>query len=240
MPSPQSCNKYILCINGESHIGECENGLHFDAGRQACGDATFIDCTQCGPLGYVSLPHPENCQQFIECTFGVRKVRTCPEGHSFDRSVGACNRAENVICEGQSDDDGSPPLEPPGTPPSGNDDGSGGEGNGLLPTCRRGQVHHAHASNCNRYYLCIQGTLWEHRCPSNLHWNERAMACDLIQNARCIHGNGGSGGGSEDGDFPGIGPTSDGGGANNPDVGGAPIWPGIARLVRLAKDDTLF
>lgn len=249
MPSPQACSKYILCLNGESHIGECDNGMHFDAGRQACGEASFIDCTQCGPVGLVNLPHPDDCQRYFECRFGQRKERSCPEGHAFDRTVGACNRAENVICDGHGDDDGSPPLEPPGTPPPDGDNGDGGDGgdggNGSLPSCRRGQVHHAHATNCNRYYLCVQGTLWEHRCPSRLHWNERAMACDLVRNARCVHGNGeggGDDGGNDNDGSPGIRPPVDGGGADRPDVGGVPIWPSKdgRRLVRLAKDDVLF
>lgn len=242
MPSPQSCNRYILCYNGESHIDECPDGMHFDAGRQACGDATHIDCTQCGPIGFVRLPHPDDCVRFFECTFGIRKERTCPEGHLFDREVGACNRAENVFSCGYGSDpyDPSPSLEPPGGTGNPNDPDDP-DYNGVLPTCRRGQVHHAHASNCNKYYLCVQGTLWEHRCPSKLHWNERAMACDLVKNAGCVL-NGGGFNPQPDGNPP-IQPDADEGGANQPDVGGPPPFQPLGngrRLVRLAKDDMLF
>lgn len=188
-PSPQSCNKYVLCVNGESHIDECSEGFHFDVGQQGCANPQFVDCTQCGPYGFVKLPHAEDCAQYHECTFGQRKLRTCPAGLLFDRMVGACNTDFMVTtCPGMDfpgEDDGVPPLEPPGdwNHPTG-PEGPGGPG-GPMPSCTTGQVHHAHSSECSKYFLCIHGNLWEHTCPSALHWNERAMACDLPDHAGC-------------------------------------------------------
>lgn len=192
LPSPQSCSSYILCLDGEAHIDECENNLHFDAHSESCGNPAFVDCTQCGRIGFVKLPHPSECDKYYECTFGRRQLRTCPTGLLFDRTVGSCNREDNVWCPANDDDDDeTPDLRPTGAPEP--------ERPVIpLPTCLLGQVHHAHALDCTRYYLCVRGELWEHRCPSRLHWNERAMACDLPASARCrpVGGGGGGGGGN--------------------------------------------
>lgn len=194
VPSPQSCNHYVVCMNGEAATGTCPPGYQFDVANQNCANHGGVDCSQCASIGTVSLPNKEDCSKYFQCTFGTRTPMTCPPGFMFDSTLGSCNTAHLVQCPGQpeypwypeypgDDDWGGPPIEPPYP----GDPGWPGVP-GPSPQCLPGQVHHTHPTDCNRYYLCITGILWEHRCPSQLHWNERAMACDLPESARCVHG----------------------------------------------------
>lgn len=223
--SPQSCSKYILCLEGKSHIGECDEGLHFDVGQQGCANAQFVDCTRCGPFGFVKLPHEQECGSYYECTFGQRKLRTCPPGHLFDREVGSCNREDLVSsCPGDDIETETPPSLRPSQEDPGLDDP-------FEISCETGQVHHAHPSDCTKYFLCIRGQLWEHVCPSALNWNERAMACDMPERSGCL------GAGDEGGDY---GDGDDGGlitwGKNPKKRPGARKPRGTAPIRRLVRD----
>lgn len=48
-------------------------------------------------------------------------------------------------------------------------------------------IYLAHQSDCNRYYFCFLNRTWERKCPTGLHWNQLANACDLVERAHCIH-----------------------------------------------------
>lgn len=199
VPSPLSCNHYILCINSISHSSNCPDGYDFNVRDQNCGQAGTVDCTQCADTGSINLPDANDCANFIECIFGVRSKRTCPPGLLFDRSLASCNHAHLVKCPGGGGGDPGvtpPGPEDPGVTPPGPDDPAltppGPEDPNApphMPQCiPGGQMHHAHPTNCRRFFICMNSIAMEHECPSNLHWNERAMACDLPESAQCFRG----------------------------------------------------
>lgn len=196
-------------MGGNTIIGpeqQCPPGMLFDPPTQSCGETS---CMECSPFGIQNLPHPDNCEQFIECILGNRRTQTCPSGLLFDRSVGQCNEAHSVYCPGQPTDPTDWPTYPtdptewptyptdptewptyptdptewptyPTTPPPGGD----------RPVCR-GQVFHAHPTDCTRFFLCVSDVLWPHQCPSDLHWNQLRNVCDFPEDAGCIVGGGG-------------------------------------------------
>ncbi len=42
-----------------------------------------------------------------------------------------------------------------------------------------------HTSNCEHYYQCFYGTLYELSCPDGLHFNVNTAICDSVENANC-------------------------------------------------------
>lgn len=198
--APESCDAYIICMGGQTIRGErCPTGMLFDPITQTCGQSTCMDCS---PFGIQNLPHPTDCYQFIRCTMGIREVATCPNGLMFDRTIGNCNLRELVYCPGQppteppteetpwppteetpwppTEDTPWPPTEETPWPPIPTDP-PGGD----TPVCR-GQVFHAHPTDCTRFFICLNEVLWGHQCPSELHWNQLLNACDRPESARCL------------------------------------------------------
>lgn len=195
--APENCNAYILCMGGQTIRGQtCPVNMLFDPLTQTCGQSS---CDQCSPFGIQNLPHQTDCYQFIRCTMGTREIASCPSGLMFDRSISNCNYPHLVDCPNQPTYPTEWPTEPtewptetwptdpwptetwptepwppfPTDPP------------GDLPVCR-GQVFHAHPTDCNRFFICINEVLWEHNCPGTLHWNQLRNACDLQEHAGCI------------------------------------------------------
>jgi len=206
--SAESCDAYVICMGGQVIHGQrCPVPHMFEPVTQTCGQSS---CQDCSPFGIQNLPHPDSCEQFIECIMGTRTFRTCPNDLLFDRANGNCNYAHMVYCPGQpiptdpypthpTDDPGFttdpwitdpwtteawtteawPTQPPPTSPPN-------------LPICvPGGQVHHAHPTDCTRFFLCIcvhaECTLWEQQCQSELHWNQLQNVCDHPANAGCLN-----------------------------------------------------
>jgi len=200
----QSCDAYVICMGGQTIHGQrCPAGMLFEPISETCGQSSCQDCSR---FGIQNLPHPDSCDQFIECIMGTRTFRTCPSPLLFDRTVANCNEPHLVLCPGQPTEDPYPTEEwttdtwitdpwtpdpnptepwppitdpPPTNPPS-------------LPICvPGGQVHHAHPTDCTRFFLCIclhtECTLWEQQCQSKLHWNQIVNVCDYPERAGCLN-----------------------------------------------------
>lgn len=185
VPSSLSCNHYIVCMNGLTHLDTCTPGDDFNVIRQECNPAGTVDCTQCGNVGSLNLPDANNCGSYFECRFGTRTHRNCPAGSMFDRTIGYCNVAHLVNCPGvfptESPYSTTTPSYPGITPPGPITTAS------PRPVCvPGGPVVHPHPSNCRRYFVCVNNILMENECLPNFHWNERTSACDTPQNAQCF------------------------------------------------------
>lgn len=186
---------------GKAHLAQCPNGLRFNTASQVCDHADRTDCERCSPFGLQHIAVETSCTDYLECRYGLKSQKQCGPGMRFDKSTGHCNYEHHVACPhfGLPTLPGAPgvavppnppapglpgvPVGPPGAfPPT-------GEPAPTSPDClaNTGQIFHAHASDCRRYYICIRGHLWNQQCPSNLHWNQRENSCDVVANARCIH-----------------------------------------------------
>ncbi|KAG5673373.1 hypothetical protein PVAND_003429 [Polypedilum vanderplanki] len=49
-------------------------------------------------------------------------------------------------------------------------------------------IHLPHESDCNRFYKCDHGLIFEYRCPNGQHWNARRNYCDFPNTANCQPG----------------------------------------------------
>ncbi|XP_037030730.1 peritrophin-1-like [Bradysia coprophila] len=162
--SPESCNAYIICMNGQAIPGgRCPEGLLFDAVNEMCSSSS---CTDCSPFGIQNLPYPQSCSRFIQCSMGIRTFSACPSGYFFDRTIGFCNHAELVEC----DDPTITTTEPPTTD---------------LPECFADGLFHPHPTSCSHFFICVNFDLWEQECAPGLHWNRSQEKCDSPEAAKC-------------------------------------------------------
>lgn len=112
-------------------------------------------CDNLPDLQYV--PHPNgNCQEYMICFQGLLYEEICPEGELFDPFQTACVDAAEANC----DEDIIIVTEPP-------DDS---EWNGCPPPGSFELVYFT-ATNCNEYYICINGERILLACGPGLHWN---------------------------------------------------------------------
>lgn len=162
--SPESCDAYIICTNGQTIRGErCPAGFLFDAVNEMCSSSS---CTDCSPFGIQNLPYPNSCTQYIQCSMGSRTFTSCPAGFHFDRTIGFCNHADLVVCDDPTITTTVPPVTD-------------------LPNCFTDGTLHPHPTECSQFFICVNNSLWEQECAPGLHWNRSQEKCDTPEAAQC-------------------------------------------------------
>lgn len=131
----------------------------------------YISCQICqGQRNGRRFGNPLNCRAFIECQSNVRVDRVCDTGLLFDAQLENCLPAHIVRCGSR----GLPPSNEPQSP----DD--------FFPPCpRNGFSFRSHPHDCQRYFICVEGTLIQHSCAAGIHFNPTSLQCDFPQNAHC-------------------------------------------------------
>lgn len=104
-PVPNSCTKFILCVNGVQSQHECRNGLVFDTALQECNLAAnappcaHVTCpANDDPANPTFIRHPTNCQIYFICVGGVPKEQTCPADTAFNPDTRVCDLQSQVQC----------------------------------------------------------------------------------------------------------------------------------------------
>lgn len=135
---PYSCNGYYYCRDGAGTRGECNTGMNYNSGTQAC-----IRDAPCKPK-----PNPNNlcniladgvfikdaasCSGWQMCWNGRIENGSCPTGYYFTAALGACDYARNVECA-------FTPAPPPTAAPD---------------VCPEAGIFVSDDSTCNGYYYC--------------------------------------------------------------------------------------
>ena len=161
---PESCEKYVLCVNGNRFKRNCPPGLHFSRDMRACADPNIAECEdddddieQCPDEGIKSISHPDNCEKYILCVGGMRIKRNCAPGLHFSRDMRTC--ADPSVAECEDDDFEQCPDE--------------------------GIKSISHPDNCEKYILCVGGTRIKRNCAPGLHFSRNNQACVDPSIAEC-------------------------------------------------------
>ncbi|KAH8404539.1 hypothetical protein KR222_011851 [Zaprionus bogoriensis] len=101
---PYSCNGYYYCRNGTGTRGECNTGLNYNPGTEACirdypcGTKPDPDAL-CNILADgVIIKDASSCAGYELCWRGVEHNENCPAGFYYSASLGACDYEQNVEC----------------------------------------------------------------------------------------------------------------------------------------------
>lgn len=127
-PDPWSCENYFRCHTGMSMEFTCPAGRHFSPHTNTCEEPRvagcqqaiapprlpsinppsnrnnnnnddFLDCPRFDTPGeFVYFAHPQNCQQFFQCSGGRAILLKCPSGHAWNMQRTFCDQERNVQC----------------------------------------------------------------------------------------------------------------------------------------------
>ncbi|XP_022901765.2 chondroitin proteoglycan-2-like [Onthophagus taurus] len=190
-PHISSCTTYFKCKNGQYHLYECPDGLHFSLITGECESPADAQCPwasedeteqeeeseiigtsseelegECDGQGFV--PHPSICSKFIECHNGVGKIHNCLPGFYFNKETGSCDIPDNGICN----------LNAENLP---NDDIDLG-----IACSLDDYFYLPHPRSCQLYIRCRNGIVTVLTCWDGFYWNTAANRCDLAQTVDCV------------------------------------------------------
>jgi Chitin binding Peritrophin-A domain len=106
------------------------------------------------------FPNSLNCADYLMCYDQKFEYYSCPEGQLFDPVRTYCNDADLVNCYPDSKEviTEYPEYESEECPPPGSS-----------------ELRYITATNCNEYYICINGEKILLACGPGLHWNHDAI-----------------------------------------------------------------
>lgn len=117
------------------------------------------------------LANQNNCRAWIECQGNARVERQCENGHLFDTQLKNCLPAHTVRCGAR----GLPPADIDVLSPE-----------DFFPPCpRTGVIFRSHPHDCQKYFICAEGSLIHHTCANGIHFNPASLQCDFPQNVQC-------------------------------------------------------
>ncbi|GFU13731.1 chondroitin proteoglycan 2 [Nephila pilipes] len=170
-PDKKDCSKYMLCLGGVLHKGQCAEGLLFDSVGNNCDLEDRVKCpstTICAsPSGI--YPHPSNCSLFYRCNDGRPNLEKCLDNKHFSTASKKCTEPCEAKCEQNLN---CVTIVPP---PVVSDSSICIEGDGLYPV----------KNDCSIFYQCTNGYAYFVRCPDGLHFNVEYGVCELPCDAKC-------------------------------------------------------
>ncbi|XP_035787625.1 probable chitinase 10 [Anopheles albimanus] len=97
LPVLDDCSSYILCYHGKPLTMKCPADLEWNAAIKMCDTAANAKCQAiyqdpygCPPEGTSFLPHPDRCNKYIFCLYGISRVQVCQMFKYFDQDKGEC------------------------------------------------------------------------------------------------------------------------------------------------------
>ncbi|XP_053699208.1 protein obstructor-E-like [Sabethes cyaneus] len=153
---PTQCNIYFICINGEAVEQICPE--EYLLALALVGMAAASVTGICPSEGSYKIALPRMATRFIQCTEGVASLAECQRGTKFDAVSARCiaaAAAKDIEIECPEDSDPDNPTRI------------------------------RHPTQCNIYFICINGEAVEQICPEGTYFNQETGLCDEAENVFC-------------------------------------------------------
>jgi hypothetical protein len=170
IPKKNSCEKFILCINGMEIVRECTEGFHFSRELLACVPEDEANCEvgervwKC-PKDSDSIsfiPNTENCGKYFICFGGNKFPMTCPDDLHWSIEEETCMSPKEAECKFEDEDDGRE----------------------FCP--EEGFVQISHPKKCEKFIVCLNGNeVATFPCPPGLHFSREMRICMDPEDANC-------------------------------------------------------
>lgn len=118
----------------------------------------------CDPDRTYVIRHPHDCQKFILCVAGEKRLNRCADQLLFDPVHLRCDIPENVECQV----------------------GDGGGDVAYECDASRGVYRAAHPLDCNQFILCVNGNRQFERCAPGLWFDWIDLQCNVESQAICL------------------------------------------------------
>lgn len=173
--NPLNCAEYFECQNNQRMGRSCNNGQLFSQQFLTCVPYSAANCgsrripetsrpqqngisVPCENPGIYIRAHPLPCQStYFICINGNMMQHACANGIVFNPDTLQCDFARNTGCD---------LIRTPQIPRIGIDCSS--------------QRFSPHLTNCNQYFICINGIPQLMTCPFNQIWNNNRAKCEVI------------------------------------------------------------
>jgi Chitin binding Peritrophin-A domain len=169
IPKKDSCEKFILCINGMEIVRQCAEGFHFSRELLTCVPEDEADCEvgdrvwEC-PEDSDSIsfiPNTEDCNKYYICFGGGQIPMACPEGLHWSVDEETCQDPDDAECKFGDDD-----------------------GREFCP--EEGFKQISHPKNCEKFIVCLNGVkVTTFSCPPGLHFSRANRVCMDPEKAEC-------------------------------------------------------
>lgn len=179
-PSEKCSPKYYACINDIPHEQVCPGNAVFNS--QVCMSAEAAGCsvptttpshefTCPTPDGY--FPFPDTCTKFYQCIAGNPFIYSCPANLFFNPAISACDWPENVpSCTKVPNFQNMIPKEINTI-------------KNQAFVCPEPNGHYVDPTNCNHYFVCIDGRAVGNICPEGLYYDEANNVCNYSELVDC-------------------------------------------------------
>ncbi|XP_055540927.1 probable endochitinase [Wyeomyia smithii] len=168
VPDSTDCEWYFQCINELAFHAQCAAGLTFDILTNNCNRPEVSVCI-------LNLPTPPTppVSDLPSTTSGTTPKTSTTIRTSLPQTTTTTRDAtsEETTNEDISTTDDVESTESTTTDPT--------------PFCPDDQLFYAPHPDCNRYFRCIYGYLYELECPPEQYWNQEKEQCDLMENVPC-------------------------------------------------------
>ncbi|CAG5042134.1 unnamed protein product [Parnassius apollo] len=178
-PVPGSCDRYIECLNGTAEEKVCPDGLRYNPNVKfnvyPCQYPSEVPCLERSSLqppqptadcphqfGYFKLGDEKNCSFFRNCVNGVGYDFSCPEGLAFSSDVYRCEWPDQVA---DCDAEAFLGFKCPEVPTT----------KELGPPA--GYRFYRSATNCQKYFICIDGKPRGLGCGGHSAFDELTSSC---------------------------------------------------------------
>ncbi|CAG9783136.1 unnamed protein product [Diatraea saccharalis] len=178
-PVPGSCDRYIECINGTAEEKLCPDGLLYNPNVNfnvyPCQYPNEVQCLERSSLqppqptedcphqfGYFKLGDARNCSAFRTCVNGVGYDFSCPDGLAFSSETYRCEWPDTVA---DCDAEAFLGFRCPQVPTS----------KELGPPA--GYRFYRSDTNCQKYFLCIDGRPRALGCGGDSAFDELTSSC---------------------------------------------------------------
>lgn len=129
------------------------------------------------------VPHEEDCSSYYECNYYHPTQHFCEYPNLYDYVRKTCMPPDRVQCFGNIE------LSSPQVPRTTANIISNIPSNA---DCINGNMFIPHPSNRSKFFICIEGTIFELQCPENLVWNNKSSMCEVslikLNKDDCIKG----------------------------------------------------
>lgn len=167
LPHEEDCEAFYRCIDGAFILLYCPIGMHFNILTNACESPELGNCKEkttqlpetttnhvstdmCSNNEY--RPHPSDCEAFFRCIGGEFILLFCPIDMHFNPNTRECETPESAMCEESFE-------------------------SSTEKSCANDE-YHAHPTDCEAFYRCMNGTLILFYCPLGMHFNLNTKECD--------------------------------------------------------------
>jgi len=184
LPVSGSCDAYIECKNGVAEEKLCPDGLLYNEKSTGypCGYPIDVECTQSARLqsaqatdecphqfGYYAMGDASHCGQFKNCASGRGFILECPEGLAWNKDTYQCDWPDLVAdCDAESFLGFKCPEPAPKSD--------------LLGEQENPFEYHASSTNCQEFFVCIEGRPRRSGCGEDRAFNPETNSCDDIEN----------------------------------------------------------